>query len=199
MAPHKYKDGQVVNGYTILEYLGNEIYKIQCNHCKRVKELKPEIFKNYNCNHTSMYHWKNEQIKRLFHNMKVRCYWTKSKAYKDYGGRGIYICDEWREEPEKFEDWCLDNGYESGLQIDRIDNDGPYSPDNCRFVDAKTNSLNRRSTIYLTVNDVTKHVKEWADELNVTVNSIRIYRRRHGVDATVQRIINGWGRTKKNE
>jgi hypothetical protein len=75
-------------------------------------------------------------------NMKKRCYNKDNKQYKDYGGRGIIVCDEWMN-PKIFIEWCLANGWEKGLQIDRRDNDGNYDPDNCRFVTPKENSLNR--------------------------------------------------------
>lgn len=67
----------------------------------------------------------------------------KSKAFKDYGGRGIVICDEWLN-PTSFFLWARSHGYAEGLQIDRIDNDGPYSPDNCKFSTRSENCINRR-------------------------------------------------------
>lgn len=76
--------------------------------------------------------------------MLERCYKNYNKNYHNYGGRGITICDEWREKPELFFEWCFANGWEQGLEIDRIDNDGPYSPGNCRFVTHKVNAQNRR-------------------------------------------------------
>ena len=60
--------------------------------------------------------------------MMHRCYDTKRTKYPIYGGRGITVCEEWREDPNTFIDWALANGYKDGLQIDRIDNDAGYSP-----------------------------------------------------------------------
>ena len=84
---------------------------------------------------------------RLFttwRNMRVRCYSEKDKRYPHYGGRGITVCDEWRDSFEAFRDWALANGYNDDLTIDRIDPDGNYEPSNCRFITRAENNKNRR-------------------------------------------------------
>lgn len=90
--------------------------------------------------------------KRLYNvwtSMKQRCYNPNQKYYKDYGGRGIKVCEEWRHDYQAFHDWAYTNGYDDKAPhgqctIDRINNDGDYSPDNCRWVDIKTQQQNRR-------------------------------------------------------
>lgn len=77
--------------------------------------------------------------------MVSRCCNPKSPAYKDYGGRGITVCDEWRHDPTDFIAWLEDNGYGKGLHIDRIDNDSGYYPENCRVATPRQNACNRRS------------------------------------------------------
>lgn len=79
--------------------------------------------------------------------MKRRCFNPNDKRYADYGGRGITVCEEWTAVPDQFFDWSLKNGYDDNLTIDRIENDGNYAPDNCRWVDRKTQSRNRRSNV----------------------------------------------------
>lgn len=69
----------------------------------------------------------------VYTGMKQRCYNPKSTSYKNYGGRGIKVCNLWLNDFKAFEEWCLANGYKLGLQIDRVNNDGDYDPSNCIF------------------------------------------------------------------
>lgn len=87
---------------------------------------------------------KPSKLAVVWFNMRKRCYSPSCPSYKYYGGRGIRICDEWKSR-KAFEDWAIRNGYAEGLQIDRIDNNGDYTPQNCRFVSPKTNANNRRN------------------------------------------------------
>jgi hypothetical protein len=84
--------------------------------------------------------------------MMSRCHVKSSKYYMHYGGRGIFVCDEWRYNPEKFISWSLENGWKDYLEIDRIDNNLGYYPDNVRFVTHKENMKNRRVCRYLFIN-----------------------------------------------
>lgn len=84
------------------------------------------------------------RLYRIWCGMRQRCYDQNSPNYKNYGGRGITVCDEWQEF-EPFAAWALMHGYSIDLQIDRIDNDKGYSPENCRFVTPLENNHNRRN------------------------------------------------------
>lgn len=92
--------------------------------------------------------------------MKERCYNPNAHYYKNYGGRGISICDEWRNDPIAFIQWGEKHGYQKGLQIDRIDNDGNYEPSNCRFVTPKENNNNKRNNILLEVRIAYKEARQ---------------------------------------
>lgn len=120
------------------------------------------------------------KLNLVYHGMKNRCYNPHVKSYPHYGGRGITICDEWNN-PEKsythygiyskgwkaFEEWALSNGYKEGLTIDRIDNNKGYSPENCRWVDKKTQSNNRNFCRLITYKSKTQTLKQWCEELNI--------------------------------
>ena len=87
-------------------------------------------------------------LSKRFISMKQRCYNNKSKDYKNYGGRGIKICDEWLENNVTFIEWALNNGFEKTLHIDRKDNNGNYEPTNCHFITLAENNRNmRRQTV----------------------------------------------------
>ena len=83
----------------------------------------------------------------IFTNMKTRCYNKNNLKHKRYGGRGIIICDEWKNDFMNFYNWALKNGYSDDLTIDRIDCDGIYCPENCRWVSVSKNSKNKKSFI----------------------------------------------------
>lgn len=80
--------------------------------------------------------------------MRRRCNTASTGNYAQYGGRGIVVCDEWKDYLA-FRDWALANGYDDSLSLDRIDVNGDYCPENCRWVTTKEQALNRRNTVYV--------------------------------------------------
>ena len=109
---------------------------------------KHKNYKHGLCEHPLYNVWKN---------MKKRCYNKNVYNYKSYGGRGIIVCDEWRNNFKAFYDWALNNDYEKGLEIDRVDNDGNYEPSNCRFVTRSENQKNKRVYGKIKIKHITKH------------------------------------------
>lgn len=120
------------------------------------------------------------RLNRAYRNMKSRCYNPNVRSYKDYGLRGITICDEWLN-PEliktnhgaqskgwlAFKKWALENGYTDNLTIDRIDNNKGYSPENCRWVNRKVQSNNRNFCRVITYKGKTQNLTQWCYELGL--------------------------------
>ena len=108
----------------------------------------------------------------IYGGIKARCYNPNFHAYQLYGGRGIKMCDEWKD-PEngfkKFRDWSYQNGYSDGckLSIDRIDNDGNYCPENCRWVTRKVQMNNRSANRYIHFDKYVFSIKIWSEILNI--------------------------------
>lgn len=109
----------------------------------------------------------NKRLYSIWHNMKSRCYYRKSEKYKDYGGRGIIVCDEWRNNFQAFYDWAMSHGYADDLTIDRKDVNGNYEPSNCRWVTQKEQHNNTRKNHYITYNGETKTAAEWARQYGI--------------------------------
>ena len=98
--------------------------------------------------------------------MRKRCENKNASNYANYGGRGITVCDEWSSF-ENFKCWSLSNGYCDNLSIDRIDTNGNYSPDNCRWVDSITQNNNRRSNVFHEIDGIVHTQSEWCRIYNV--------------------------------
>lgn len=110
---------------------------------------------------------------RVWRSMKDRCYRSKCKGYVNYGGRGIVMCDEWKNDFEIFHNWALKNGYRKGLTIERINNNGNYEPSNCCWIPKSKQSSNRRNCHYITYHGETKTLSEWSRELHVDRETVR--------------------------
>ncbi len=107
-----------------------------------------------------------ESKTRLFHiwsNMKSRCYNQSDKRYKNWGGRGIKVCEEWKNSFETFANWAKENGYNDVLTIDRIDVNGNYEPSNCRWATSKEQANNRRNNHKVTYRGQTHNIAEWSE------------------------------------
>lgn len=116
-----------------------------------------------------------------YYSMKSRCYDKTNKRYNDYGGRGITICNEWLENFENFALWSLENGFDKNFQIDRIDNDLSYSPQNCRWISQKENCRNRRSNVMIKYNGKIITLVELSEILNIPYKTAYSKYRKYGI------------------
>lgn len=108
------------------------------------------------------------KLKELHRNILHRCYDPRNKRFDSYGGRGIRVCDEWRENRGTFFEWVMLNGWGPGRSIDRIDNNGDYEPSNCRFVGAQEQANNTTRNRFIEFNGKRRTISEWARELGVS-------------------------------
>lgn len=186
----KAKIGDIVNGWKIVD-----IYIKDCNNQKismaiiqsTISDVKKEyrltlltnkkigwpdrrrpdvVIKN------TTHGMSNSKLYKIHHAMKTRCTNPNQDCYKNYGGRGITLCKEWMKF-ENFYDWAINNGYEEGLSIDRIDVDGNYESSNCRWTTPQEQAWNRRNTIKekVTAFGETKTIHEWVDDDRCMVSS----------------------------
>lgn len=104
----------------------------------------------------------NTKLYKAWNNMISRCYCSSFKNFRNYGGRGITVCDEWKNSFVAFMTWAMANGYEEHLTIDRINVNGNYEPSNCRWITNEAQQLNKRTSRFVTFNGETHTVKEWS-------------------------------------
>ena len=112
--------------------------------------------------------------------MIQRCTNPQGPKFKNYGGRGIHVCKEWREDFLSFYNWAIESGYSEILSIDRIDVNGNYTPDNCRWANSKTQMNNMTTNVYLEYNGKKQTISQWADEVGINYQTLH------------KRIADGW-------
>lgn len=122
---------------------------------------------------TKFSHPLKSKIKNLYRNMVKRCTDPDDKRWSDYGGRGITVCKLWLNNRYKFYEWCLENGISQDLQLDRKENDGPYSPDNCKFSTRIEQANNSRKNVLLTWNGTKATIATWGKTLGVCPKAIQ--------------------------
>ena len=114
------------------------------------------------------------RLYNIWSGMKRRCYSPSTEHYNYYGGSGITICDEWRDNFQSFYDWSVSNGYSEELSIDRIDNSGNYCPSNCRWATKLEQARNKRNITHISVNGVVKPLYKWSEEYNIPIEVLRL-------------------------
>lgn len=190
--------GKTIGQYKILDKCNNKsidghsLYNAECLKCgyikydSRIVWLKEE---NKNCLHYDWnINWYSSRLHRIFNDMKARCYNENEKSYVFYGVKGIKICEEWLNNPQNFNDWSINNGYENNLTIDRIDSDKNYCPENCRWITAEINSKYKSTTNMIEVNGIINSGRGWSNKLGFGPNYMNTYIRKNGYEKCVDLI-----------
>ncbi len=136
--------------------------------CGCIKKHQDIINLGIKNNHKMTHH----PVYNTWHHMIDRCKNPKAKFYKDYGGRGIKVCKEWRD-IKAFAKWADENGYAKGLTIERKDVNGNYCPENCCWITAKEQAKNKRNTIYIIYENKEVSLQDKAKELGVSIDTVR--------------------------
>lgn len=157
------------------------VCKCDCGKTKAVKGvlLRNGTTSSCGCFHTEIIRTHNKSktgAYKVWGAMKERCLNPKNKGYRIYGGRGITVCKRWMH----FENFYADMGERPrGLTLERINNNGNYSPNNCKWATIKEQLRNTRLTTFITFKGVRKSLGDWADELGINKKTIG-WRLRHG-------------------
>ena len=180
--------------WTVIEFARvtptkNYMWLCQCD-CGIIKEVNGHTLragKSTNCgcqrifarhDYNKTHGGKKDRLYHVLNGMKHRCYNKNDPAYDHYGGRGIKVCDDWRNDYAAFRDWAMQNGYQPDAKkyectIDRIDNNGDYSPENCRWVNQKAQCRNTRANHFIEYNGEKRTIVEWAEIYNIRKDTLR--------------------------
>lgn len=168
--------------------------------CRNIEEATKRIV-NFNTKHSGS----NTRLFRIWSHMKSRCYNSNSTNFSDYGGRGIAICEEWKLDFASFHEWAMDNGYDENAPrgkctLDRIDVNGDYCPENCRWVDAKKQANNRRNNSVIAFNGETHTISEWADAIGMSEETLlkRLKSDNYTVERALTEPLNKRGKYDRN-
>ena len=153
------------------------------------------------CHRANMTHGAYHRDRRLYgiwNGMHHRCEDAKREKFPSYGGRGIFVCEEWSD-PNAFMDWAFANGYDPSLQLDRKDNDGPYSPSNCQWATRSENCRHTRRSKTLTIRGEEKTIAEWKDILGISQYTLYWWHRTFGKEECERRAVAAWNRRAGEE
>ena len=158
-----------------------EGYKLKTGHTKSCGCLVRENGLN-----NKTHGMTNTRLYRIYAGIKDRCLNKSNERYSDYGGRGIEICEEWLSDFMSFYNWAIDNGYSEELSIDRIDVDGNYEPNNCRWATKLEQANNKRNNILITYNGITDTLPNWSRKTGISKSCLEY---RHNHDWNIERML----------
>lgn len=112
----------------------------------------------------------------IWKSMKCRCLNKNHPTFKYYGKRGITICADWIDDFSKFQEWALSHGYSEDLELDRINVNSDYSPDNCRWISHYQQTMNRRDTLFIKTGNQTEKIRDFCKRMGISINTINNWR-----------------------
>lgn len=157
---------------------GDSLSKGFIKSCGCLKKQQDEI----NLKREKIHGLYGTRIYHIWRGMKDRCYNPNAEKYKSYGARGIHVYEEWRNDVLSFYNWAINNGYSDDLTIDRIDVNGNYEPNNCRWATNIEQSRNKQNTLYYTIDGITKPFREWCDIYDINYKKAHSRLKRYGKD-----------------
>lgn len=146
-------------------------YVKMCNECAHIEKVKRGKLAEGRPRKSPL----NERLHGIWSGMKSRCYNPKVAHYDRYGGRGITVCESWRKRYSEFRKWALKNGYDDSLTIERIDINGNYCPENCKWITHKEQGYNKENTLYIEFEGKKIPLKKFTDEMFLDYPSIHYY------------------------
>ncbi len=166
-------------------------YRLRSGHTRSCGCLQRDTVANGNiCREKYPVTERSTRLYRIWRGILARTSYDSQTCYKNYGGRGITMCDEWRDNFISFRNWALSNGYADDLSIDRLDNDGDYTPSNCKWSTRKEQNNNQRSNLVLSFDGKTHTASQWAELMGITKSCIyKRIRRGYSVEAILKEFI----------
>lgn len=174
----KFNSLMVMSYHSKIKYDKKYLCQCDCGNLKVVvgHKIKSGHTKSCGCLHfktmsklSTVHGYHSHPLYGVWNNMKNRCTNKKLTSYKNYGGRGIFVCESWLN-PKTFIEWCLNNGWGEGLEIDRINNDDGYYPENCRFVTPSDNQFNTRRSL----NSISRKCREMGVRYSLVKDRLRM-------------------------
>lgn len=158
---------------------GDKVWLCKCDCGKEVNEVTSVLThgKRRSCGcqvgaNFKIHGFSKERLHSIWKGIRARCNNESCSKFHRYGGRGITYCKEW-EDYTVFREWALNNGYQDNLTIDRIDVNGNYEPNNCRWITIQEQERNKTNTVYMTYKGQTKPLVEWAEIYNINRTTLR--------------------------
>lgn len=166
------------------------LYRCECGTEKElfIANVNSKSTKSCGCSTNKTHGMSKTDIYNIWIGIKMRCYNENNEDYYNYGGRGVTMCAEWYDNPEAFIKWAIDNGWKSGLEVDKDKNGGLiYSPENCVVITKKNNSNHRRDNHYVEYNNKRQTIQQWSEEINIPASTLwaRLVKLKWGIEKSL--------------